>query len=282
MGEPMIWIDGRLTHARRGTLSAYDHGVTVGDGIFETMKILTDDSGGRHAFALTRHLARLRRSAQGLGLDVGLSDDELRAAVDTVLDANGAEMGRVRVTMTGGVGPLGSERSGAAPTVIVATSESKAWDDPAAVAVVPWRRNEFSALAGLKTTSYAENVVALQYAHERGASEAIFANTAGRLCEGTGSNIFVGIDGRLLTPPLSAGCLAGITRELIVETAEVIEADLPLDALAGADEAFLASSTRDVQPIAMVDGTALRRCPGPLTSAAAAAFAALVARTFDP
>jgi branched-chain amino acid aminotransferase len=282
MGEPMIWIDGRLTHARKGMLSAYDHGVTVGDGIFEAMKIVRDDSGELQAFALTRHLARLRRSAAGLGLTVTLTDNELRAAVRAVLDANGPEMGRVRLTMTGGVGVLGSERSGAAPTFIVASSECRVWEKPAGVALVPWRRNEFSALAGLKTTSYAENVVALQHAQERGASEAIFANTAGRLCEGTGSNVFVGLDGRLLTPPLSSGCLAGITRELLLEIVDVVEEDLPLDALAGADEAFLASTLRDVQPIIKVDDTTMTECPGPLTRGAVAAFAALVSRSSDP
>ena len=147
---------------------------------------------------------------------------------------------------------------------------------------VPWRRNEHSAVAGLKTTSYAENVVALAYAHERGGSEAIFANTAGALCEGTGSNVFLVVDGRLCTPPLSSGCLAGITRELVREVVAVDEITLPLGALAATSEAFLTSSTRDVQPISLVDGVALPTCPGPHTAAAAAAFAALMARDLDP
>ena len=83
--------------------------------------------------------------------------------------------------------------------------------------MVPWVRNERSAVAGLKTTSYAENVVALAYAKERGAIEAVFANTRGELCEGTGSNVFVVRDGVVWTPPLDSGCLAGITRALAVE-----------------------------------------------------------------
>jgi branched-chain amino acid aminotransferase len=134
----------------------------------------------------------------------------------------------------------------------------------------------------LKTTSYAENVVALDSVKEQGADEAIFANTAGNLCEGTGSNIFVGIDGRLVTPPLTSGCLAGITREILLEVVAVDERDLPLDALARADEAFLTSSTRDVQAISHVDGQALPACPGPLTRAAAEAFATLEALNTDP
>ena len=137
-------------------------------------------------------------------------------------------------------------------------------------------------MAGLKTTSYAENVVALAHATERGAGEALFANLAGNLCEGTGSNIFVGLGGRLVTPPLSSGCLAGITRELVLETTDAVEADVTMDDFAHADEAFLTSSTRDVQPISTVDGRALPECPGPLSMAATDAFAALLALTLDP
>ena len=124
----------------------------------------------------------------------------------------------------------------------------------AKVVVVPWTRNERSATAGLKTTSYAENVVALAYAKERGGIEAIFANTRGELCEGTGSNIFVVVDGELLTPPLDSGCLAGITRELTIEWCRaeglpVREQTLPLSVLETADEVFITSSTKDVLPI---------------------------------
>ncbi len=141
-------------------------------------------------------------------------------------------------------------------------------------------------MAGLKTTSYAENVVALAAAHERGATEAIFANTRGDLCEGTGSNIFVGVGDRLVTPPLSSGCLAGITRELVIEVlAErgitVATDDLALDRLASVDEAFLTSSTRDVQAIDRIDDRTIG-APGPLTTAAASAFAELLARDLDP
>src|SRR5207253_4095293 len=136
-----------------------------------------------------------------------------------VLVANAIDDGRVRVTVTGGPSPLGSERGPGSPTVIVAASALAAWPATVDVAGVPWPRNERGALAGLKTVSYAENVVALAWAHERGADEAIFANLAGRLCEGTGTNVFVAHDGRLLTPPLPSGCLAGVTRQLLLELA---------------------------------------------------------------
>lgn len=273
----LVWIDGTLRAPDDAAVSAWDHGLTVGDGVFETTKVVHSQ-----AFALTRHLQRLRRSAAGLGLDVPYGDDDLRAAVAKTISANQLSDGRVRITVTGGAGPLGSNRGDGGPTVLIAVSPQPPWPPSAAVVTVPWRRNEHSAVAGLKTTSYAENVVALRYANERGGQEAIFANTAGNLCEGTGTNVFLGLEGRLWTPPLSAGCLAGITRELVLELVEVIEADVPLDRLAEAEEAFLTSSTRDIQPISAVDGRPLPSCPGPLTERAMRAFEALQARTLDP
>jgi branched-chain amino acid aminotransferase len=103
------------------------------------------------------------------------------------------------------------------------------------------------------------------------------------LCEGTGTNVFIGLDGALVTPPLTSGCLPGVTRALLLEwLGDVEERPVPLAALAGADEAFLASSTRDVQPIRAVDGVPLPAAAGPLTSRAAAVFAEHAAATPDP
>jgi len=273
----VVWLDGGLVPADRAVVSVFDHGLTVGDGVFETMKVVD----GR-PFALTRHLARLGRSAAGLGLVVPFDDGELRRALEETIAANGLRQGRARITVTGGVAPLGSDRAAIRPTVIVATGPLPPWPAAASVVTVPWPRNERSAVAGLKTTSYAENVVALAFAHERGADEAIFANTAGALCEGTGSNVFVVRDGVLTTPPLSSGCLAGVTRDLLLEVLEVDEREVPLAALAEAEEAFLTSSTRDVQPIDRVDGRPLPTAPGPFTRQAMEALAELTARDPDP
>ncbi|MFD3516899.1 aminotransferase class IV [Streptomyces sp. NPDC058657] len=271
-----IWVNGGLSDADTAKVSVLDHGMTVGDGVFETMKAVE----GR-PFALTRHLDRLTASARGLGLR-DPDHDEVRRACAAVLDANPMPLGRLRVTYTGGVSPLGSDRGDAAPTLIVALGECARRPDSTAVVTVPWTRNERSALTGLKTTSYAENVVALSRAREHGASEALFANTVGQLCEGTGSNVFVVLDGELLTPPVASGCLAGITRALAVEWTGARERDLPLEVLERADEIFLTSTLRDVQAVHRVDGRELPGAPGPVTAKAMRVFAERAADELDP
>ena len=271
-----VWIDGALVDPARATVSAFDHGLTVGDGVFETLRVY-----GGVPFALRRHLDRLGASAAGLGLSLP-GRSVLEGAVAEVVEASGLADARLRLTVTGGPAPLGSGRGTAGTTLIVAAAALEPFPPTAAVATAPWPRNERSPLTGCKTTSYAENVVALLHARRAGAGEAIFANTRGELCEGTGSNVVVAQDGRLATPPLSSGCLAGVTRALVLEVCDVVEAVLPVAALAGADEAFLTSTTREIQPIATVDGRALPAVPGPLTKAAIESLAALIARTQDP
>ena len=272
-----VWINGSLVAEDDAVLPASDHGVTVGDGLFESMKVVDGV-----AFAVGRHLARLRRTAAGLGLSVP-DDHELRDAIESTIAANGPEVGRVRLTVTGGAGPTGTTRGDGPCTVLVQCAPLTPWPPAAKVLVVPWPRNERGALAGLKTTSYAENVVALARAHEEGADEAIFGNTAGNLCEGTGTNVFVVLDGRVVTPPLSSGCLAGVTRELLLELGlDIEERDVPLEAMESVEEAFLTSSTRDVQAISSIDGRSLRDVGGPHTRLVADALRDLQARTFDP
>ena len=145
---------------------------------------------------------------------------------------------------------------------------------------MPWPRNERGALAGLKTTSYAENVVALSYAQARGASEAIFANLAGHLCEGTGSNVFYVVDGELRTPTLAAGCLAGISRALLLEWYGGREVDEPVEVLAEAEEIFLVSTTRDVQAVTRCDDREL--VVGPVTEDCRKVWTAREAEDVDP
>jgi branched-chain amino acid aminotransferase len=272
-----VWINGTLVPDDEAKISVFDHGLVTGDGVFETVKVVNGVP-----FALSRHLARLSRSATGLGL-AAPDLDQIRIGAQAVIVSSGKlELARMRITVTGGIAPLGSERGGSPLTAIVALAEAKApapWVD---VVTVPWPRNERGALSGLKTTSYGENVRALAYAAEHAGNEAIFPNTEGDLCEGTGTNVFIVSQGRLLTPPLSAGCLAGVTRGLVVEWSGATEADMPLTALAEADEAFLTGTTRDVQPIRCVDGMPLAAAPGPVTRKAAEVFAMRSAETPDP
>jgi branched-chain amino acid aminotransferase len=277
MAEPMVWINGELLPEPDAAISPFDHGFLVGDGVFETCKVV----GGR-AFALRRHLERLARSAEGLGLELPGVVQLHRAVAATIAENGEDRVGRLRIVATGGPGALGSARSGGLPTVVILATPADPWPVSAPVVVVPWTRNEHGATAGLKTTSYAENVVALTYANARGGDEALFFNTAGNLCEGTGSNVFVGVGGRLVTPPLTSGCLAGITRELLLELGVAEETDVSIAGLTEADEAFLSSSTREIQPIARIDARDLPSCPGPLTDVATQAFADLVARDLDP
>ena len=268
------WVNGAIVDPGEAQLPVDDHGLIVGDGIFETMK-----SVRREPFAITRHLRRMDRGLEALGIPHP-GDDLLRGAVQECLAAydDDAEA-RIRLTVTAGGGSLGSGAPGGPPSVFVVVIPAAGPVLPAAI-TVPWTRNEGGALAGLKTTSYAENVRALRAAHDVGASEAIFPNTRGELCEGTGTNVFVVVDGECLTPPLSSGCLAGVTRELVLELDLAREATLPIGVLGTADEIFLTSTTRDVQGLERVDDRALP--VGPVTRHVAERFDAVIAETTDP
>ena len=259
-----IWLNGALLDDE-ATVSPLDHGLTTGDGVFETIKV----ENGR-PFAVRRHLERLVRSAVGLGLpapDVAAIETGIEAVVEP-----GMQFARLRITYTGGVSPLSSDRGTSGPTILIATQEIERPSATSAIVTVPWVRNERSAVAGLKTTSYAENVRALAYAKERGGSEAIFANTIGNLAEGTGANIFCVYDGELVTPTLDSGALAGVTRGLILEWFGGVERDVPLEQLFQAEEIFLTSTTRDVQGIHRVDDRELP-APGTITAQVAKIFA---------
>jgi branched-chain amino acid aminotransferase len=271
-----VWVNDGLVDVEDARVSVFDHGFTVGDGCFETAKIVNGVP-----FALTRHLDRLAISTAGLGLDVDLT--QVRRAVDAVLAQEPVPFGRLRITITGGRAPLGSDRGDAVPTLIVAMAPAGPWPPTADVAIVSWVRNERAATAGFKTTSYADNVVALARAHAAGAAEAIFGNTQENLCEGTGTNVFLEYDGRLVTPPLTSGCLPGVTRLLLLEwMPEIEERDVPLGALRSTSEAFLTSSTRDIQPIRAVDGIPLPAAPGQLTREALSVWEARAAENVDP
>jgi branched-chain amino acid aminotransferase len=142
--------------------------------------------------------------------------------------------------------------------VLITAARLRDWPPTATAVVAPWPHDERNPLAGVKTTSRADTVMGLAYARERGADEALFLNGRGDVCEATTANVFAVQDGNVATPPLSAGCLPGITREHVLRACaelgvETAETDLPRSALAEADELFLTSSTRGVQPLVRVD-----------------------------
>jgi len=261
-----VWVNGQiLSDPSAPALAVNDHGVTVGDGVFEAIKVVDGQP-----FALTRHLDRLARSAAGLGLPP-VDDALVRSGVAASLEGQDLPLGRIRITYTGGPAPMGSGRGDAPPTIVVAAGAMAPFAETTAIVTVPWPRNERGALAGLKTTSYAENVVALAYAEERGGSEAVFANLSGNLCEGTGSNVFYVVDGQLRTPTLECGCLAGVTRALLLDWFGGVEVDEPIEVAEQADEVFLVSTTRDVQGVTRWNDRELP-APGPVTADAAAAW----------
>lgn len=279
--QQWVWRNGKVLSADDARVSPFDHGILVGDGVFETL-----NSYNGEPFAPSRHFRRLERSAGKLGLQVP-DEGELLDAMRMVMKANGLGKARIRVTITGGISPLGSDRGTGEHTVLVAASPVPEYGEVGKVITVPFTRNENSALAGVKSTSYGENVVALAEAKKHGAVEAVFANNAGMLCEATGSNVFVVIDGELLTPTLASACLAGVTRSVVLDVCAelgiaVIERDVPLGDLKKAQEAFLTSSLREVQGIERVDDIALPSAPGPITQEIRKGFKDFVNRNPDP
>jgi len=273
---PVVWVDGQL-HAdgREARVGATDHGLVVGDGVFEALKVTPAGP-----FALRRHLDRLDRSAAAMGLPAP-DRPAILAGVDAVLAGRRFSHGKVRITYTGGDGPLGSQAAYGTPTLVVAAAPTTLPPASTDVVTAPWRRNEHGALTGVKSTSYGENVRGLAYANAHDCGETIFTNTAGNVCEGTGTNVFCVFGDEIVTPPLSSGPLAGITRELLLEWVPVVERDLTLEEALAADEVFLTSSLRDVQLVERWDGHAFTGL-GATTARVAGVFAERSAGDLDP
>ena len=275
-----VWVNGQRVDPTAASIGALDHGVTVGDGAFETCKVVDGVP-----FALERHASRLDRSMAGLGLPAP-DHSVIDAGIRAVLAGEPITSGRLRYTVTGGAGPLGSDRDASPLTYIVTAATQPPNPDTAKLVVVPWTRNERSPTAGLKTTSYAENVVALAFAKERGGVEALFANSVGNLCECTGSNVFVVVGGEIRTPDLASGPLAGVTRELVIQWCRedgltVLVEPLPMSILDQAQEVFITSSTKDVMGVHAIDDRPVA-APGPVTAHVIAIFARLSRERINP
>ena len=252
--DDLAIIDGTVLPAAEATIGVTDLGLIRGDGVFEVIAIYD----GR-MFALEDHLRRMTTSAQNLRLEIDLG--AVRADIDALLDAAGPVTGALRFMVTRGgrrIGLVEPERGGDPPLRL------------ATVEYVPTR-----ILDGVKSLSYGANMLATRIAVERGGTEALLITPHGRVLEAPTSAFFVSFDGEtLVTPPLSDHILDSITRRrLLSMLPNAREEVVTVAELAGAREAFLASTTREVQPVVAIDGAELPAAPGPLTAAAAAAFA---------
>jgi len=238
-------------------VSALDRGLLYGYGVFETMR-----SYGGRVFRLEEHYQRLCRGAERVGLEVPFSLADLVGAAKGVLKCNDLEDARVRLMLTAGA-------EGAAGSVTLLAREVAEY--PMAALVTSTRRNETSPLSGVKSLNYLDNLLAREEARRQGADEAILLNTRGLVAEGSASNVFLVLDGRLVTPNLSSGCLAGITRQAVLELAtaagvEAVETEVERSAFAVASEAFLTGSVMEVMPLTRLDdGPVGSGRPGPVT-----------------
>jgi branched-chain amino acid aminotransferase len=249
-------VDGAITLASTARIPATDEGLLRGDGVFEVIRIYD----GR-PYALDEHLRRLERSALNLRLPLDL--EAVRADANRLLAHAGAgpdhEQLRIVVTRGGRRLLLTEPRPGGSERMRLGS-----------VVYAPTRL-----LDGVKSLSYAANMLASRLARERGFDEALLVTPHGRVLEAPTSSLFWVKDGALLTPPLEEHILASITRRVVIEEAGAVERSCTLDELSEADEAFLASTTREVQAVAAIDDRAFQT-PGPVTTDVAAAVGARI------
>lgn len=279
----LVVVDGEVREGERRSVSVFDHGFLFGDSVYEVVRT----RGGR-LFELAPHLERLRRSAAELYLDLPWSTEDLgRSVADAVATAGNPES-YVRIIVTRGVGELELHPATCGrPSLILVVKElalppARLYREGTTLAIVGrLRMNPQSLNPAAKTGNYLNNVLAIVEARRRGADDAVMLNAEGRLTEGTTSNVFCVRGGVVRTPSLASGILEGITRGLVIrmvreEGFPFAEAELEPEDLKAADEAFLTSTTRDVMPIARVDGAALAGAvPGPVTRRLIARFAEL-------
>jgi branched-chain amino acid aminotransferase len=273
-------VNGTVLPAEQARVSVLDNGFTFGDSVYETLRTY----GGR-PFHLDKHLARLRRSATRLAIDLPVADAELATRLDAVLAVAANSESYIRFIVSRGVGDISYhfERI-QGPTIVMVVKPfeplpERAFTDGIAVALVSVRRNHPLALdPAIKSCNLLNNVLAAREAQAQGAIEALLLNDRGEVAEGAGSNVFIVKDGALITPPLSAGILPGITREVLLELLpslglKVTDAPVSVADLLGADEAFITSSLKEVAPIRALNGKPVGSGrPGPVTLRVLAAF----------
>lgn len=270
-----VWVDGRLLPAAAEHLSSFDRGFQLGDGVFETLR-----ARGGHITELDLHLARLRRSADGLGIPLSADgDDRIARGILEVLEAEGHDDAAIRITVSRGAfhgrGLLPADED-VAPTIVI-----QAWpvmpppaghlDQGLHLIASTVRRDPSSPLAALKTTSRADYVFARLEARRAGADDALFLTIDGHLSEATTANVFIVRPEGLATPSLDCAILPGTTRDWLLDWARRVELSptesrLSPGDLAAATEAFLSSSVAGVLPITRWEGRPIGDGrPGPWT-----------------
>jgi branched-chain amino acid aminotransferase len=275
-------VNGRILDQAQAVISVFDHGFLYGEGVYETWRTYNGQP-----FLFDRHMRRLRNSAGMLTLPVPLRDDQLGARCrETMREAGlGGEANReayVRMLVTRGVGELSYDPAACpSPSIVIivkphVSPPQEVYERGVKVALVPIVRNHPGTVnPSIKSNNLLNNALAMQEAFRRGADEGVMRNYRGELAECTQSNLFVVKGGEVLTPPLDAGILPGISREFVFEIAREIgrtgpipvrEAVLGDEDLLGADEAFLTSSTREIVPVVQVDDHVVGDgAPGPIT-----------------
>jgi len=250
-------VDGVITPTPEARIPPGDDGLLRGDGVFEVIRLY-----GGEPFALGEHLDRLQRSAAAIELEVPRS--ELEVEIDALLEQFGAVDGQLRLVVT-----RGGRR-------LAFTENFPPHGESVTLAAVDY--SPTIVLAGVKSLSYGANMQATRLAKGKGADEAVLVRPDGIVLEAPTSTIFWARDGALRTPAIETGILPSITRDRLVRELDVGEGEYPLDDLMGADEAFLASTVREVQPVSAIDGETLPAAPGPLTEGAIAAFKSVLDR----
>ncbi len=266
-------VDGHVTLAEEARVSVLDNGFTFGDSVYETLRTY----GGR-PFALPRHLVRLRASAERLGIDIPHSDEELTGRLEALLRRAGNAESYIRLIVSRGVGDISYHLDRVTgPTVVMVARPYQplpetAYRDGIAVIVSSVRRNDPRALdPAIKSCNLLNNLLAMREAQARGAFEPIMLNERGEVAEGAGSNVFIVTGGTVVTPPLDAGILAGITRAVVLELGPALGVPMREEAvgvpdLLAAEEAFITSSLKELAPIRSVDERPIGRGrAGPLT-----------------
>ena len=289
----IIYLNGRLIPRSKAKLSPFDHGFLYGYGLFETMRAYQG-----YIFRLDRHLTRLRRSAQSLGLihsilNVVEGKQSLGTACMETLEANKFKNARLRLTVSAGEGDMMPDPSTcSSPTVLITARNlvplpPEKYASGFKAALSSLRRNSQSPLSRLKSTCYMENILARMAARAVGCDEAILLNEQGYLAEGSTANIFLASNGELVTPSLESGVLPGITREAVLEIArasniKTLERQVELKELIEAEEAFVTNSILELMPLTWFEGKPIGTGkPGQLTKKLIAAYKELVGETLS-